>query len=396
MTGASPASDSACVQAPVRVAVAAAGATTCLAGSADSTWRKVRAGESGLGPLTLFDPGSTGRSGTVGEVAGHAGLTGGPRLAALAEAALTEALAEAEAAGVDRTELTGAWVTVGVSLGDIFEQSGPDVELDHFWGVVAARLGLTGPVVVLSSACSSGTDAVGYGADLVASGIAPVVVAVGVDSLEPGKYTGHSGLKTMSPDRCRPYDADGDGTTLAEGACALVLTDADRLPGTPLAELRGWAASTDIDALTSPDLSGEGAARMLRTALERAGGTPADVAHLNGHGSGTPVNDELEAAVYTTVFPERDVPVSGTKGALGHSLGATGAVEALLTAYALRERVAPPTAGLRVPHARWAGAPVATGEWPLPLPEGRPLGVSVTYGFGGANSCLVLAAGGAA
>ncbi|GAA3225187.1 hypothetical protein GCM10020256_34580 [Streptomyces thermocoprophilus] len=254
----------------MRVAVAAAGATTCLAGSADSTWRKVRAGESGLGPLTLFDPGSTGRSGTVGEVAGHAGLTGGPRLAALAEAALTEALAEAEAAGVDRTELTGAWVTVGVSLGDIFEQSGPDVELDHFWGVVAARLGLTGPVVVLSSACSSGTDAVGYGADLVASGIAPVVVAVGVDSLEPGKYTGHSGLKTMSPDRCRPYDADGDGTTLAEGACALVLTDADRLPGTPLAELRGWAASTDIDALTSPDLSGEGAARMLRTALERA------------------------------------------------------------------------------------------------------------------------------
>ncbi|MFF9284964.1 beta-ketoacyl synthase N-terminal-like domain-containing protein [Streptomyces griseosporeus] len=381
---------------PVRVAVAAAGATTCLAGSADATWASVRAGESGLGPLTLFEAGSTGRSGTVGEVAGLAGLTGGPRLAALAEAALTEALRQAEAAGVHRRELAEAWVTVGISLGDIFEQTGPDVELDHFWDDVAGRLGLTGPVVVLSSACSSGTDAVGYGADLVAAGIAPVVLAVGVDSLEPGKYAGHSGLKTMSPDRCRPYDADGDGTTLAEGACALVLTAADRLPGVPFAELRGWAASTDIDALTSPDLSGEGAARMLRAALAMAGATPADVAHLNGHGSGTPVNDALEAAVYAAVFPERDVAVSGTKGALGHSLGATGAVEALLTAYALRERVAPPTAGLRAPHDRWAGAPVATGEAPLPLDADRPLGVSVTYGFGGANSCVVLTAGGAA
>lgn len=379
---------------PVRVAVAAAGATTCLAGSADATWEAVFGGADGLGPLRLFPAGRSGRSDTVGEVAGLDGLGGGPRLAALATAALTEALAKAVEAGLSGAELADAWVTLGVSLGDIFEQDGPEVELDHFWAEVAGPLGLTGPVTVLSSACSSGTDAVAYGADLVASGAAPVVIAVGVDSLEPGKYAGHSGLKTMSPDRCRPYDAACDGTTLSEAACALVLTTRDRLTAAPFAVLRGWASSTDIDSLTSPDMSGEGASHMLRAALALAGAGPRDVAYLNGHGSGTPVNDEMEAAVYSTVFPDLDVPVSATKGALGHSLGATGAVEAMLTAHSLRARLAPPTAGLRTPHERWSGIPMAV-DTPLPLPAGRSLGVSVTYGFGGANSCVVLEAGAA-
>ncbi|WP_424212994.1 beta-ketoacyl synthase N-terminal-like domain-containing protein [Streptomyces sp. BI20] len=395
-----------------RVLVASAGATTCLAASAEGTWELVRKGKSGLGPLTLFPAPAAGRSGVVGEVAGLRTLTGGPRLAALAGSAIQEALAKAEAeSGLTREQLTNAWVTVGVSLGDIFEQTGPDVELDHFWGEVAAELGLTGPVVFLSSACSSGTDAIGYGADLVATGVAPVVLAVGVDSLEPGKFMGHSGLKTMSPDRCRPYDSASDGTTVAEGAACLVLAAADLVTGTPFAEVRGWGSGTDIDSLTSPDLTGRGAARMLSDAISRAGATPGEIAHLNGHGSGTPVNDELEAAVYRAVFPEGTTVVSATKGALGHSLGATGAVEALLTACALRDGEAPPVAGLREPHERWAGIPIAVGTTHA-LPDatigttvreaagaeeiatepgrGPLLGASVTYGFGGANSCVVL------
>ncbi|MEW2291335.1 beta-ketoacyl synthase N-terminal-like domain-containing protein [Streptomyces sp. NPDC006743] len=371
------------------VAVAAAGAVTCLGDSADTTWQALLQGRSGLGPLTLF-PADGHRSTTTGQVPGYDGTHGGDRLAALAARAIGQAVEQASAgAGLAAEDVADAWVVLGISLGDIFEQRGQDVELDHFWDRVAQPLGLTGPLVTLSSACSSGTDAVAYGADLIASGVARVVLAVGVDSLEPGKFTGHSRLKTMSPDRCRPYDAASDGTTLAEGACCLVLTAPQDVRGEPLAHLAGWAAGTDIDSLTSPDMSGENAARMLRAALAMAGAGPRDVAHLNGHGSGTPVNDEMEAAVYRQVFPDGQAVLSGTKGALGHSLGATGTVEALVTAYALRDRTAPPTAGLRRPHERWAGIPVAAGR-PAPL-GGAPLGLSVTYGFGGANSCVVLA-----
>ncbi|MFF1925230.1 beta-ketoacyl synthase N-terminal-like domain-containing protein [Streptomyces sp. NPDC058221] len=370
------------------VAIVAAGAVTALADSADATWFQLLAGRDGLGDVTLFDADGL-RSATAGQVAGYAAATGGDRLAALSVHAMTQAIEQAGAeAGLTPADLAEAWVVVGVSLGDIFEQSGPDVELDHFWDEVAATLGLHGPVVVLSSACSSGTDAVGYGCDLIATGIATTVLAVGVDSLEPGKYSGHAGLKTMSPDRCRPYDAASDGTTLGEGACCLVLTAVDRSARTPLAVVRGWAASTDVESLTSPDMSGSNAARMVRAALDMAGATPDEVGYLNGHGSGTPVNDEMEAAVYRQVFPKGGAVVSASKGALGHSLGATGAVEALVTAYALRERTAPPTVGLRSPHERWAGIPVAVGA--RPLADGT-LGASVTYGFGGANSCVVLA-----
>lgn len=372
------------------VAVAAAGAVTCLGDSVESTWSGLLAGRTGLGPIDLFSVENR-RSATGGVVPGHAGLRGGARLAKLCTGALAAALGDAAEAGLTAEQLAEAWVVLGISLGDIFEQTGLDVELDHFWEEVARPLGLTGPVIPLSSACSSGTDAVAYGADLVTSGAARVVLAIGLDSLEPGKFTGHSGLKTMSPDRCRPYDAESDGTTLAEGACCLVLTAGGLLREEPLGWVRGWAASTDVESLTSPDMSGRNASRMIAEALAMAKADAGQVGYLNGHGSGTPVNDEMEAAVYRAVFPALDVPVSATKGALGHTLGATGTVEALTTVLALRERTAPPTAGLREPHPRWAGVPLVTDS-PAELDD-RELGVSVTYGFGGANSCLVVAGG---
>jgi len=379
---------------PPRVAVAAAGAVTCLGDTAESTWAGLLDGRSGLAPIELF-PVEGARSTTGGVVPGLTGLSGGDRLRELALRALRPALAEAERQGLDRARLLDAWVVLGVSLGDIFEQGGQDVELDSFWSGVAAELGLTGPVVPLSSACSSGTDAVAYGADLIAAGGVDLVLAVGLDSLEPNKFAGHAGLKTMSPDRCRPYDEESDGTTLAEGGCCLVLVAEHLLSGAadaaPLGWVRGWASSTDVESLTSPDLSGRNAARMIAEALAMAGGGAEQVCYLNGHGSGTPVNDEMEAAVYRSAFPAGDVPVSATKGALGHTLGATGTVEALATLLALRDRTAPPTAGLRGVHPRWAGLPVVTGTRHA-LDE-RPLGVSVTYGFGGANSCLVLSGG---
>ncbi|TDU02219.1 3-oxoacyl-[acyl-carrier-protein] synthase II [Streptomyces sp. 846.5] len=375
-----------------RVAVAAAGAVTCLGGSVEATWEGLLAGRSGLGPVGLF-PVEGIRSAIGGVVDGLPGLRGGERLARLAVQALRPALARAEQQGLTRDQLRDAWIVLGVSLGDIFEQGGPDVELDHFWEDVALELGLTGPVVPLSSACSSGTDAVAYGAELIVTGIADVVLAVGLDSLEPNKFSGHAGLKTMSPDRCRPYDAESDGTTLAEAACCLVLAGEGLVAGAgrPLGWVRGWAASTDVDSLTSPDMSGRNASRMIGEALAMAGGSVGQVGYLNGHGSGTPVNDEMEAAVYRAAFPAGDVPVSATKGALGHTLGATGTVEALATLLALRDRTVPPTAGLRGTHPRWDGIPVVIDRQ-LALDE-RPLGVSVTYGFGGANSCLVLSGG---
>jgi 3-oxoacyl-[acyl-carrier-protein] synthase II len=366
------------------VAVTGAGGVACLGTTAADIWRRVLAGDSGLREVSLFDTGAL-RGALAGEVPGHTGMSGEARMTRFTSHAIGEALRDAGLTGEQRA---GAWMVVGVSLGDIFEQSDVDVELDRFLTGVCRELGLAGPAVVLSSACSSGTDAVGYGADLIRAGLAEHVLAVGVDCLDLGKSYGHSRLKTMSTDRCRPYDVAADGTTLGEGACCLVLS-ADgvpaRRPGHAL--LTGWSASTDVDSLTSPDTSGDNAARMITDALAMASAGPSDVCYVNGHGSGTPVNDELEAEVHRQVFSMVPVPVSATKGALGHTLGATGTFEAMFAAFAVRDRVAPPSAGLHTAHPRWGGVDLVRDS-AVEL-DGRRCAVTVTYGFGGANACLV-------
>ncbi|GAB3838679.1 beta-ketoacyl-[acyl-carrier-protein] synthase family protein [Kribbella italica] len=273
---------------------------------------------------------------------------------------------------------------------------GPDLDVpgDSLarWGdELAAESGL--PTTTLSTACSASSDAVAVGAALVADGVTDLCVVGGVDILTPAKRLGHSALGTMSPTTLRAFDSARDGMLLGEGAAFLVLETAEsatargaRVRGA----VTGAGAANDAHGATAPDPSGDTVVRAIETALRSAGRDAGEVAVVNAHGSGTPVNDDVESASLRRTFePDEAGPVVfATKGAFGHTLGATGALEAVAVLLALRDQRVPPVVGLTDPLK----------EFPLRLPVGTPLaingavGLSLTLGFGGFNTCLVLEA----
>jgi 3-oxoacyl-[acyl-carrier-protein] synthase II len=351
-------------------------------------WRRLIEGGSGIAPIEAFDA-SRCRNVAGGEIKDPLPTDGGARMAALFEAALTAALGDAALPAAELNRARAALV-VGSSFGDIFHADGEPVELDHYIRPSLDRLGIDVPFLSVSSACSSGSDAVAMGADLIDALGYDVVVCGGVDILDIYKMVGHSSLGTLSSHRCVPFSADGDGTLLGEGACFLVLErpeHAARRAVRVRAALTGAASTTDTNTVTSPDLTGAGAARAVRSALAQGDRSAADVAYVNAHGSGTPVNDAMEAKVYGELFAATRPPLSSTKAAFGHTLGATGAIEAAIAIIALEQRQAPPTAGLAAVHEDWQHANLVRPGESTPLGDGR-LALSVTYGFGGANVAL--------
>jgi 3-oxoacyl-[acyl-carrier-protein] synthase II len=195
----------------------------------------------------------------------------------------------------------------------------------------------------------------------------------------------------------RPFDARRDGFVLAEGAGVLVLESAElarRRGARILGEILGYAATGDASHLTAPDPQGRGAARALRLALEDAGVDPDEVDYVNAHGTSTPLNDRAETMALKTVFGERarSVPVSSTKSAIGHLLGAAGAVEAVATVLALGRRQAPPTVGYGEVEDGLDLDYVPDAAKPLASANGRAIGLSNSFGFGGHNAVLCLAA----
>jgi len=223
------------------------------------------------------------------------------------------------------------------------------------------------------------------------------VIAVGVDILDRYKMAGHSSLSTMSPDQCRPFDVAGNGTILGEGAAAVVLEAPAYAEGRGAPQrgrLSGVASTTDTSGATSPDPEGGGATRVLVQALARAGRVANDVAYVNAHGSGTPVNDAMEAKAFARVFQRGGPPVSSTKPAFGHTLGATGIIEAVVALEALRRKRVPPTVGLADIAPEADGLLLVQGT-AIALPVDAPCAISVTYGFGGANTALVVELGAA-
>jgi 3-oxoacyl-[acyl-carrier-protein] synthase II len=374
----------------VRPAVTGVGVVTCLGDNMDEVWQRLFAGESGLRPITLFDA-SRSRSQLGGEVPDVASSSGLERMSRLMEQAMRDALQEA---GICATDLQGARAAViaGTSLGHLFENASGPVVLDEFLPEVLAVLDLHGlPVLNVSSACSSGTDAIGIAADLIEFAGYDAVICGGVDVLDLYKLMGHSSLYTLSPNGCRPFSLHKDGTSLGEGAAFLVLESAayaERRHATVLARLVGRSATTDTHSVTAPDETGGGAIRALRQALEQSGSVAENVSYLNAHGSGTPTNDKMEAVIYRELFAASQTPVSSTKAAFGHMLGATGAMEAVVAVWSLLKGEAPPVAGVTEADEDWRETGVILGEAPriLPHPE---LAVSATYGFGGAISCLV-------
>ncbi len=254
---------------------------------------------------------------------------------------------------------------------------------------LARHVGARGPVATPQLACASGTHAVALGASWIRAGRADVVLAGGTDLLCRFVVAGFNCLRATS-DAARPFDRRRKGLVLGEGAAVVVLESEAhaRARGARVrAFVGGVGAAADAIHMTAPDREGAGAARAMRAALDDAGVAPADVAFVSAHGTGTPYNDAMEAAALTRVFGAGRVPVNSIKGAVGHTLGAAGALEAVVCARVLETGLVPPTAGLEDVDPACASLDLVYGG--SRRVDARAV-VSTSSGFAGANAALVL------
>ena len=244
-------------------------------------------------------------------------------------------------------------------------------------------LGLTGPAVVVSTACSSSAKVFGQAARMIELGLIDAAVVGGVDSLCLTTLYGFHALELVSSDICRPWDAQRKGLSIGEAAAfALLERDADP----PSAWLLGCGESSDGHHMSAPHPEGAGAALAMRQALAQAGRRPDEVGYVNLHGTGTPGNDAAEDRGVSAVFGTA-LPCSSTKGYTGHTLGAAGGVEAAISVLALQHGLLPAGLNVREPDpALQSHYLLQTREAPLDLVA------SNSFGFGGSNACLLFGA----
>ncbi len=308
------------------------------------------------------------------------------------------ALAALEQLSLDRAPRVD-WICLGTTTGGMVtteallkrSESDPSAYGWHGLGTVARAIGerLNGPVksLTFSTACSSGAVALIAGLALIRSGRARTVLAGGVESLCRLTVHGFSLLQIVDPHGARPLDANRKGMTVGEGAALFVLQAADAPPAGGLAEVVGGGLSCDAHHATAPDPQGRGAARAMQKALREAGLEPSAIDYLNLHGTGTPDNDAAEARAVHTVFGGDPPLLSSTKGTFGHSLAASGAVEAAIAIVCLADGLVPANVGLQQLDEGLELAPCRE-------PVRRPLSVvmSNSLGFGGNNASVVLSA----
>ncbi len=390
------------------VVVTGVGAVTPLGVGADALLREWIAGNAGIrdgeAPCAEFDP----RDVLSAKEARRA-----DRFTQLAIAAGEEAIAQARLGDVD-----GARVgcIVGTGIGGIqtlesahttLGEQGPDrvpplsiplMMSNAAPAAIAMRHDVRGPVFGVVSACAAGAHAIGAAARTIRCGDADVVITGGAEaSLTPFAKAAFAALDATSPTgESRPFDARRNGFVMGEGAGVLVLEDrehAEARGAEILGVLSGYGATADAYHLTSPREDGSGAADAILAALADAQRAPEEVDYVNAHGTSTPQNDAAETNAIKAALGAHaaEVPVSSTKSAIGHLLGAAGAVEAVATLLALRERVAPPTLGWEVRDEGLDLDYVPGAARPLAIDGSeRAVGISNSFGFGGHNAVLVL------
>lgn len=265
--------------------------------------------------------------------------------------------------------------------------------LDAPAGAAARFLGLRGPVDSCSSACASGALALAAALDALRAGRVEVAIAGGADSLCQLTYAGFNSLRAVDEGRCRPFRKERAGLNLGEGAGILVLEPLARALARgkkPLALLRGAGASCDAHHMTAPHPEGEGASRAIRAALAAAGLSPDEIDFVNVHGTGTPLNDQAESRALHKIFGPRaaQLPLTSTKGVVGHLLGSSGAIEAVATVLSLQHQAVTPTPG--------EGEVDPALEIDLVTGAPRPLrarnALSTSLAFGGSNAALLFSA----
>jgi 3-oxoacyl-[acyl-carrier-protein] synthase II len=265
---------------------------------------------------------------------------------------------------------------------------------------ISLRHNLRGPVFSVVSACAAGSHAIGTALRMIQHGEATAVVTGGAEApLTPLSRACFARMNALSPTGIsRPFDARRDGFVMGEGAGVLVLEDGEaaRARGARiLGTMRGYGASGDAHHITAPHAEGRGGARAMTVALSDAGLTAADVDYVNAHGTSTQLNDRAETLALKLALGERasQIPVSSTKSSIGHLLGAAGAVEAIATVLAMRDRIAPPTIGWEEPDEDMDLDYVPGTARPLEMSDGRPpIAISNSFGFGGHNATLCLQA----
>ncbi|USG67737.1 beta-ketoacyl-ACP synthase II [Brevibacillus ruminantium] len=265
-------------------------------------------------------------------------------------------------------------------------------------GAVSIQYGAKGPTSSAITACATGTNAIGDAFRLIQHDHADVMITGGAEAtVRPMAFAGFCSAKAMStrndePEKAsRPFDKDRDGFVMGEGAGVLILEElehAKKRGATILAEVIGYGMSADAHHITAPSPGGEGAARCMRNAIRDAGIDPSEVAYINAHGTSTDQGDIAETMAIKEVFGEHayKLAVSSTKSMTGHLLGATGGVEAIATAFALRDQILPPTINLENPD------PECDLDYVPNVARKADVNVAVsnTFGFGGHNATIIL------
>ena len=379
------------------VAITGVGIVSALGSGVAAHLKAMREGRTPLGPLTLFSPDDLG-SFPVGEVDPALVPRRGPRCIRLALHAARQALG-------GRGFETPGLLALGTTTGGILESErhflkhrgaigaeDRELLLYHAMGtvtdVLGRALGLSAEGHTFSTACSSSANAIGFGASVVARQGGWALVG-GVDSLARITYAGFHSLKLLSSAPCRPFDRHRRGLSLGEGAAFLLLESEEqaRERGTPiLGFVTGWGCASDAYHPTAPHPRGEGAVAAIQSALADAKLRPADVDYVNAHGTATPANDVSEGLALQRVFGDDCPLTSSTKGLTGHTLGAAGAIESVLSLIALSSGFVPATAGLEEPDPEIPIRHVPSGGLARPL----SVVVSNSFGFGGNNTALVL------
>ena len=335
-----------------RVVVTGMGALTAAGAGVAPFWSACVEGRSALRPATRVDTSDLGGV-RVGEV-DRAETAGGRRASDLALCASLEALV---GAGLSPGPLPSAsGVALGTCLG---ETLGPASDPASACGPardglaapalrLAAAHGLTGPVTTVSAACASGTAAIAAAAACIRRGESDLMLAGGVDALSRFVVSGFWLLRALSSTQVRPFDRRRDGLALGEGAGLLVLEERDRARARQapiLAEVLGAGTAADAYHMTGPSPRGDGVLRAMSAALADARRTPGDVDFVSAHGTGTPFNDRMETLALKRLLGARapSVPIDSIKPVIGHTLGAAGALEAILCVRVLQEGTIPPT-----------------------------------------------------
>jgi 3-oxoacyl-[acyl-carrier-protein] synthase II len=394
-----------------------------LGNDAETSWKHLVAGESGAGPITLFD--------TAGYPVHFAcelkdfdptdwvDHKSARRMDRFTQMILAAARQAEQDSGIDIAadpERVGASVATGIGgLGsfqncyDVLINRGPDrvspfsipsIIPNMGAGWVSIELGPKGPLMSQCTACAASNMAIGDALDEIRLGRADAMVAGGSEA--PVTRVGVAGFDAMralsrrndAPTRAsRPFDKGRDGLVMGEAAGAIVLEELERAKGRGAkiyAELIGYGMSADASHITEPDPTGKSPARAMKAALADAGVDPTDVGYVNAHATSTPLGDSAETKVIKVALGEehaRRTPVSSTKGATGHCFGAAGAIEAIFTTLALRDRVVPPTINFEEqdPDCDLDYVPNVAREVP-----DLHTAVSNSFGFGGHNATIVL------